>query len=119
MRIYTVLLICACAIGLILSGAYAQDAAVGGSVSLELAGLDVTGPVNSRTLQFNADFRSSRSAAPDMYIGEAVNRSLQSFLLGLCLPDDAFWVNLSPVPDAQSVDADVVRWLREGYDRAG
>jgi hypothetical protein len=28
----------------------------------------------------------------------------------------AFRVDL---PDAQSVDADVVEWLREGYERAG
>ncbi|HOU36114.1 MAG TPA: hypothetical protein PK562_02465 [Candidatus Omnitrophota bacterium] len=85
--------------------ASAQAAGSAVPVSMDLAGLDVSGSPGHRQLRFSVEPRVPGSASSGTaYIGEAVDRSLESFLLGLCLPDNAFWVNLTPDPGAQSID---------------
>lgn len=107
MKAYTVLLICACVIASAAGGVRAQDGAIGGAAPMELIGLDVTGSAGHHQLRFAAGPCASGSAAADTYPGGAISRSIDSFLLGLCMPDDAFWVNLTPESSAQSIDPEI------------
>jgi len=84
--------------------ACAADIASANAVSLALTGLAVTQDAGAQQIRFIADRQESGSDGPDAYIGEAINRSLGFFFAGLSVPDDKFWVNLTPAGRAQSID---------------
>jgi len=83
----------------------ASEIQAGGAVSLTLTGLTVTrDPGAAWQIRFTADRRESPAATGHSYMGEAINRALEFFLLGVGVPDEKFWVNLAPADNAQSID---------------
>ena len=92
------------AIALTCGVARAADIPSGNAVSFALTGLAVTQDMQEQRIRFIADRQESGAIARDTYMGEAINRSLGFFFLGLSIPDDKFWVNLTPVDHAQSID---------------
>jgi hypothetical protein len=92
------------AIALACGLAHAADILSDSAVSFSLTGLVVTQDIEAQQIRFIADCREPGDPAQGTYTGEAINRSLEFFFLGLSIPDEKIWVNLTPVEHAQSID---------------